>query len=169
MNAEAYVEGVLLTLAPGTRRDHLGACGIAFPEEAWELYEEIYTSAPKEQVIGEIGDLLWYSALLCHLETISFPHLLPQTQTTPLLLPLDLLPLLGVHASALGKIIKRYLYHGHPELEHLRYHLGELLTVLSSLLAFYQASFSEAFERNTEKLQKKRYPQGFSTEASRNR
>ena len=66
-------------------------------------------------------------------------------------------------------LIKKELYHGHSaEPMAIKKELGDVLHYLSGLATMYGLSLEEIAAANIEKL-KKRYPDGFSQEASINR
>ncbi len=65
--------------------------------------------------------------------------------------------------------IKKYLYHGHElKKEELIKELGDVAWYLAEAATALEIPLEEVFEKNIEKL-KKRYPEGFSEEASINR
>jgi NTP pyrophosphatase (non-canonical NTP hydrolase) len=81
------------------------------------------------------------------------------------------LALIGMQ-DELGEIagpLKKYLWHGH-ELDHahIQDEIGDLCWYLATLCNALDISLAEAFQGNIEKLWK-RYPDGFSSERSRNR
>ena len=66
-------------------------------------------------------------------------------------------------------LIKKELFHGHSEdYDGIEKELGDVLHYLSGLATMYGLSLEEIAIANIEKL-KKRYPDGFSQEASINR
>lgn len=66
-------------------------------------------------------------------------------------------------------IIKKYLFHGHNlDIEHIKEELGDVTWYLANILNHYGIDPEEIFKKNIDKL-KKRYPNGFSEERSRNR
>ena len=75
-------------------------------------------------------------------------------------------------AGESGEIIdylKKVIYHGHElDREHIKEELGDLLWYLSGLASIMNIDLNEIARKNIEKL-KKRYPDGFSEEASKNR
>lgn len=79
---------------------------------------------------------------------------------------------LGVgEAGEVQNAVKKWIYHGHDEAEALNKILdesGDLLWNLSQLLRASGFTLQDAAEYNIEKL-RRRYPDGFSQEASRNR
>lgn len=81
------------------------------------------------------------------------------------------LALIGMQ-DELGEIagpLKKFLWHGH-ELDrvHIQDEVGDVLWYLALLCNALDISLSEALQENIEKLWK-RYPDGFSSERSRNR
>lgn len=74
-----------------------------------------------------------------------------------------------ISAGALADYIKKHIGHGHPlDLEKLKLELGDVLWYVAMLAHINGLSLMEVANANIEKLQK-RYPNGFSTEASINR
>ena len=78
---------------------------------------------------------------------------------------------LGV-ASETGEVvdlIKKYTFHGHDlDKEALTKELGDVLWYLSQIAEWADIPFENVATQNIEKLEK-RYPNGFSKEASQNR
>ena len=76
---------------------------------------------------------------------------------------------LAGEAGEVADLIKKHIGHGH-ELDgnKLKLELGDVLWYIAGLAYLLQTSLEEIAEANIDKLQK-RYPNGFSHEASRNR
>jgi NTP pyrophosphatase (non-canonical NTP hydrolase) len=65
--------------------------------------------------------------------------------------------------------VKKVYYHGHTiSFDHLDEEMGDVLWYIAFYCSLRNITLSSIMEKNIEKL-KKRYPQGFSAEASRNR
>ena len=63
-------------------------------------------------------------------------------------------------------IVKKHLYHGHDlDREALIKELGDIAWYLAETATALDVSLEEILQRNIEKL-RRRYPEGFSTEAS---
>jgi NTP pyrophosphatase (non-canonical NTP hydrolase) len=72
-------------------------------------------------------------------------------------------------AGEVAEIVKKYIGHGHPmDREKLCKELGDVLWYLSAVATLMGFTLSEVATANVEKL-KKRYPEGFSHEASQTR
>jgi NTP pyrophosphatase (non-canonical NTP hydrolase) len=72
-------------------------------------------------------------------------------------------------AGEVAELIKKYAFHGHDlEVDKLTSELGDVLWYIAVLARKYDVSLSEVAQANVEKL-KKRYPNGFSSDASKNR
>lgn len=72
-------------------------------------------------------------------------------------------------AGEVGDAIKKEVFHGHDvDREKKIDELSDVLHYYQGLLQMYQITLEEIMEYNINKL-KKRYPDGFSQEASRNR
>ena len=73
---------------------------------------------------------------------------------------------LGGEAGEVLEIIKKEVGHGKPhDAAHIVEELGDLLWYIAELARVHGASLSEVATANQEKL-RRRYPTGFSTEAS---
>jgi NTP pyrophosphatase (non-canonical NTP hydrolase) len=73
---------------------------------------------------------------------------------------------LAGEAGEVVDLIKKVEGHGHPlDKDKLRDELGDLLWYTARLAALYEISLEDCASHNIAKLQK-RYPNGFSTEAS---
>ena len=76
---------------------------------------------------------------------------------------------LAGEAGEVVDLLKKHLYHGHPLNEdQLSRELGDLLWYVAGLCTEYGVDLSTVASMNIEKLNR-RYPEGFSHEASRNR
>lgn len=76
---------------------------------------------------------------------------------------------LSGEAGEVTDLIKKWIYHGHIlDIEELAKELGDVLHYVSGLAYMHGIELEEVAEMNIQKL-KERYPNGFSTDASRNR
>lgn len=78
---------------------------------------------------------------------------------------------LGVagEAGEVADLVKKHIGHGHPlDVEKLKLELGDVLWYVAGLATLLGVTLSEVASANIAKLEK-RYPNGFSTEASMNR
>lgn len=78
---------------------------------------------------------------------------------------------LGVEGEAgeVADLVKKHIGHGHPlDVEKLKLELGDVLWYVAGLASVIGVTLSEVATANIAKLEK-RYPNGFSTEASMNR
>lgn len=78
---------------------------------------------------------------------------------------------LGVmgEAGEVGDLIKKNVFHGHSaDSEEVKKECGDVMHYLAGIATLYGFTLEEAAVQNIEKL-KKRYPDGFSEEASRKR
>jgi len=74
-------------------------------------------------------------------------------------------------AGELGGLVKKDVFHGHDSAktrEKVKDEMGDLLWYMAALANEYDLTMDEVAEFNLEKL-RKRYPEGFSQEASQNR
>ena len=72
-------------------------------------------------------------------------------------------------AGEVAELLKKHLYHGHPlDREKLRNELGDVLWYVATLASDLGIPLSDVASANVDKL-RKRYPDGFSAEASAKR
>lgn len=72
-------------------------------------------------------------------------------------------------AGECAELIKKHLGHGHPlDMDKVKKELGDCFWYLARLASTFNILCSDICKTNIEKLQK-RYPSGFSNEASLNR
>lgn len=138
-----------------------GIIGIA--GEVGELEE--HTS--RENFIEECGDILWYTSITLDSLNLTFKDLqLPETASTSLINSS-----ISETASTVVDIFKRHSFYSQPlNQEGLVSSLSKLIQILQSKLVFvYEATLEEAMQGNYEKLNKKRYKNGFSTQAAAER
>lgn len=141
----------------------LGLCG-----ESAELYATVkdYQIAPAEVVVKEAGDVAWYCADLSRLLQLSleFPNTsgwsMAVTRTGG-----DIAVLAGLIADH----VKKHVGHGHElEPQVIGGHLQTILDKLGQIGVVYGHSLPVIAKMNIEKLDR-RYPAGFTAEASRER
>lgn len=76
---------------------------------------------------------------------------------------------LAGEAGEIADIVKKYLHHGHSmDTAHIIKELGDLLWYVAEMASIFDIPLSMVMEININKLHK-RYPDGFSSEASINR
>ncbi len=76
---------------------------------------------------------------------------------------------LNGEAGELGDLIKKEVFHGHErDVDKVKKELGDVLHYAAGIATLYGFTLEEAAVQNIEKL-RKRYPNGFSEEASRKR
>lgn len=69
-------------------------------------------------------------------------------------------------AGETADLVKKHIGHGHPlDLDKLKKEIGDVLWYAAALAAHFGLTLEEVAQANVEKL-RKRYPDGFSTEAS---
>lgn len=72
-------------------------------------------------------------------------------------------------AGEVADLVKKWVGHGHyRDVDVLVKELGDVLWYVAEIASLHDVSLSEVAQRNIEKL-KKRYPQGFTQQASRAR
>jgi len=76
---------------------------------------------------------------------------------------------LAGEAGEVADLLKKHLGHGHPlDVDQLRTELGDVLWYIAALCTLYNITLDSVAAANIDKL-RKRYPDGFSHEASRTR
>lgn len=168
-----YQEGALRSLSPARLLanpvlEHALHCVLGMAGEAGEFAETPYSESEKR--IGELGDCLWYSAVLanvldCRLEDLighaegfpcEFPTMLPEMQAM-------------VHAARAVDLVKKSVYYSKPlEVVALHRHLIQFLSVLLLLAAKTNINLLFAADVNLKKL-RQRYPDKFCAALAINR
>ena len=117
-----------------------------------------------ELFIKELGDVLWYTAGLCTLFKLSLADTATlEHKTNPNAQELV------IKAGKVSDYMKKVIGHGHDmDTARLSDEIGGVLQAIHSLCLAYGISLSDVGKANVAKL-KARYPDGFSSEASRNR
>ena len=136
-------------------------------------------SCPKEEVKNETGDVLWYhTGLLGSLEA-KYPGSVgnvfleefgarPTFWCTGVDALLDLRTDLMLQVCKVNELYKKLIGHNKPVLADLVRELRAILPLLAKYGSLHYFSLSEAAAANVAKL-RKRYPDGFSFEASAKR
>lgn len=138
----------------------LGLCG----ESAEFCVDEIAGSTAKEA-----GDILWYIAEICDALNIGFEDLIESAK--PSVREGLGKYMLIINACQFADHAKKIAGHGHEvdkHIEAMKTHLQEVLVYLLSVLSEVGLNLEEVMIINIVKL-KKRYPEGFSVEASKGR
>jgi len=196
MNIADYHEEVKRTSsAEFPYEETLKLSGLGIAGEAGEVVwllddtlsaEEDDCPYPSESLIGwhsaltkEAGDVLWYvvyllNALDLRLEDVLEFHDLDTYQavvraefstTTPFSLN-RAARRLAAHAGAVADIIKKHTLHGRDLEQHdLKYRLFQTIFYLTAILNHFDIELAVVLDINTAKL-RKRYPNGWSAEAS---
>lgn len=142
--------------------------------EACEAYDMILDTSSRTSMLTkrtnflkEMGDVLWYAARIYDClnqefekshENVIFHQKLPKHDISLL-----------IKAAAVSEHIKKHLGHGHEiNNDFLIKSINSLITVGAEMLQSCGYTISEAMSTNVEKL-RKRYPNGFEVEKSKNR
>lgn len=128
----------------------------------WAFQSTKDTPLPREKLVEEIGDVLWYAAEFCagngvELDEFLKPDDVPYRPKTPLLIGyvLDI----AYYATQMSSVPADMAY----------YPMTVLFKACERVLAVYcNTTMSDAMERNIAKL-RKRYPDGFDAERSMHR
>lgn len=72
-------------------------------------------------------------------------------------------------SGEVADVIKKHLYQGHDlDVAHLKEEIGDVMFYIANLANVLELDMEEVLEDNINKL-RKRYPQGFDSDRSRNR
>jgi hypothetical protein len=132
-----------------------------------EFYELWYTNdnAPVE-TLKEAGDLLWYSAQATDALGLNFADI--QWQVVTGTTNATCIKAIGT----IAEIAKKAMFHGHPLGDEQRDQVMDALAYIvrdvRNVLVVYRWTMEDAMQANIDKL-RRRYPDGFSAEASINR
>jgi NTP pyrophosphatase (non-canonical NTP hydrolase) len=126
----------------------------------------------RDNVIKELGDICWYIAVMLDTITRTMSDIdvmrkweVERRDEAFIARALQI----GKHAGSIVEYVKQGFYHGH-DLDNpaLALKLAQLYGSVQDCANQLGASIGYVLERNIEKL-RKRYPEGFSADASRNR
>jgi len=120
--------------------------------------------SPEGTLTKELGDVLWYTALMCEETNISLADL-----PKPNIVVVPSAAKLAIAGGKVADYIKKVVCHGH-ELDSAKLWklTGMVYDLTKEISVNDQLEIGVVMHENIEKL-KRRYPKGFSTEASQNR
>lgn len=173
MNASSFQEGTKKTWnATGTKQEQLNNCALGLIGETGEVADHfkkvIFHHDTKRTTLDleyEIGDCLFYAAVVCTLHGVDFGDVL-HTAVNKYLREShqsDVIAILERLAISMASTIS--FLKGDNAVEYLLAYLINLV----ELALTCGLSLGEIMYANHVKLTKKRYPDGFSPEASQNR
>lgn len=153
------------------RRDSSLNATLGIADETFEVLDILLSKSSIEKSYDlclELGDLIWYATYLWSLyfttDSIDFQTFKPRKLNLQ-----ELQHNLVIEAGNIVTLMKHSHFHKHLlDTEILKSSLINIFQLVSDLAAFAGSTLSEVIELNIEKL-KKRYPDGFSPEASINR
>lgn len=117
----------------------------------------------KDNVVEEVGDVLWYLAILANSLQLDFDVEEKSVGRLPVAVLSGELTILS---GRIGDVIKRYaIYNKDIDLTLIQQLLLDTLRVLSSLVLHSESTLLEAAAQNITKLQK-RYPEKYSNQAA---
>lgn len=124
----------------------------------------VYTT--DAEMVSELGDVLWYTAMLALRYGITDCVLIEP----PFFFNIDLLlQHLAWHTSSVAGMVKKQFYHGHDmDMTELRAGIWKVLNAISNLARHYGLTMNQIADANIAKLQA-RYPDGFDQARSRER
>ncbi len=179
-------------------KGRLGNCALGLCDESFETAEHLfnitsdeqwifvdpgsYTAKRKIKIIDELGDVLWYAAVLSHALQMPFKDIVYGTTWDTSTLVAGRPPYVAMNSSwhrlcasvaFVGGKIKKHLYQEHPldekNRELIRGSLRISVSAVQTMLAVCQSTLNECAIENIRKLLT-RYPEGkFSAESSINR
>lgn len=169
------------TCATKEKDQTIAMCMIGIVNELGEFYEAIESTAlyssklpNKEPLEDEIGDILWYIAVLgdaCGIQFKNAMKFIPPSLHHNYTIPFQDEAFKA--GRAIGKTfgpLKKYLYHKHdfPDITLLEDGITEITYCIAILAILCSIELDEVLDKNIKKLQE-RYPDGFSSERSINR
>jgi NTP pyrophosphatase (non-canonical NTP hydrolase) len=135
---------------------------------AGEFAEIVYLSGPgqESEALKECGDLLWYVIQGCDALGLDSTEVIENSARTA-----DLTSLIGA-IGGIAEIAKKAMFHGHISTAEQHIEVENCLTVvvggIKMVLELHGWTLEQAMQANIDKL-RRRYPDGFSAEASINR
>ncbi|MNK58661.1 MazG nucleotide pyrophosphohydrolase domain protein [compost metagenome] len=147
--------------------------GLGLMGEASELFTLFFDGQPqRDEVIKEVGDVAWYAAAICSrlgLRLSESLHLgyAARCEVNPeALCDGEFAEFVVIDAGKVGEMLKKAYGHKHPlDRDALLERIGCVMWWLEGLCDRLGVPLEEALERNIDKL-RRRYPEGFSAEAS---
>lgn len=188
MDWNNYVALAMRTNKPMSRKDgQMHALTMLMSEygETADLIKKIAVDGivvTRNEYVKEIGDMLWCLAKLCYVDNLCLPIAeLDDFQTVcedfaiedlygvgNVCVRYNAFVLLATRIGQIGSMYQHGLQDGSMDTEKLVVLLFNALTEIGIMCGADGITLSECADKNIEKL-KKRYPQGFSEERSRNR
>lgn len=193
MTLEEYQQKAMRTRGEYyTQGDQLMCACLGLAGESGEFMEHVLKhEADKDMYIKELGDVLWYIALTANAYSVNLSDVVRNysdsihwSQDDIFLSALEEFVVgqkkesmmvshcamgISIQCSSICDSVKKAVYHQHNlMLENLNKSLYEMLTQMIYVCDLLEISFEEVADANIQKL-KKRYPDGFSPELSKER
>lgn len=161
MNFTEYQQSALRTASADRAPDlALGIFGLGLCGESLELIQAILNGESIEAQTKEVGDVLWYLAVMADAFGVTYLSL---EDTSTSRGRISSATVVMHRACRLAELIKKQIGHGKPA---DKYEVCQLMIVLVKALAVASpVPLSLAAELNVAKL-KARYPEGFSVETA---
>ena len=198
MNIEKYQKAAAVTMNPKLlTEDKVANCALGLCDEIFELQEAFFDRSGEwrgfpvgrersENVIEETGDLMWYTAVLCHFLDIPLKTVVKDLDLTGVaqdwadlsLATINeklarLFHLAAFNVGTVTSIIKKFRYQGHPMDDKSVMDLADAALMLVSyarrIAGLFDRSLEEVFDLNIAKLNKRYSSGGFSAKDSINR
>lgn len=157
----------------------LGLCGEAaelLHQLTWEIdvTDENLTQESVKDLIKELGDILWYVAFTANTLGFELDEYILDRPITESSIPWEPMSI-TIEAGAIADDVKKHVFHGHKlDKTVMIWRLGNIIRSVDYICSVSFANIPDqitirtVMEKNIEKLWK-RYPKGFSQEASINR
>jgi NTP pyrophosphatase (non-canonical NTP hydrolase) len=179
MNISAYQEQAKRTLATQDSNETIKLCLIGLIGELSEVvsivkqygYSDLAVPVPEiYHIQDEIGDTLWYLVNLCSALGTDLQEVMEDQNNNEI--ETHLQHLSTALFCKLGKIsepLKKFVYANHElSLLQLEDEIGDLFWYIVNLCSVLEIDIQQVMQSNLDKLAR-RYPDGYSSEASRNR
>lgn len=177
---QALAQRTASTKAPGSKIENgcLGLIGeageVADLVKKWMYQSGEEAPLPREKLIEELGDVLWYCAELCAGLESDIADVYPD-RVDRLFVHRWAIDAFAAHLAARAVRPWHTIYgEEHSPCPDDRrkeialVHVCEIMAAVDEMLYLVHSSLTEAMERNIDKL-RRRYPEGFDPERSRNR
>lgn len=137
--------------------------------EAGELLEAVTRKRiDKINIIEELGDITWYSALMMDALGLAFDDLGNITNVRVRYVAIEVASDICIEACRIQDVIKRGLFYGEIDYDRIRIGLRSIYAILNAIAVCEGATLSHIWNANIKKL-KGRYPDKFDVNRSLDR